>query len=74
MENLDIRYRTNFFDFGDTNLIEEVGKRHNVGVTSNMKGIALVAEDLNELLDTVKESFNNNVKIRVRDDIVFVNL
>ena len=67
-------FRTNFFEFGDKNLINNICTKHNVKVTSNTKKIALVGDDINDLINAIKESFNNNCKLTIKNDIVYVNL
>ncbi len=74
MKSVEAIYRTNFFDFGDTKLIKRISKKHDVEVTTNMKGIALISKDLNKLVETIEESFNKNCKITIQNDVVFVNL
>ena len=67
-------FRTNFFDFGDKKLIHTICEKHNVEVTSNTKKIALVGDDINDLINAIKESFSNNCKITIKNDVVYVNL
>jgi hypothetical protein len=67
-------FRTNFFEFGDKKLINNICKEHNVKVTSNGGKVALIATDINELINSIKRSFNENCKIVIKNDVVFVNL
>ena len=73
-EYIESHFRTNFFDFGDKDLIRKISNEHHVRVTSNMKGIALVSNDLDELISAIKESFNNDCYINIENDIIYVNL
>lgn len=66
-------YRTNFFAFGDVGLLDRTCNKYNVESTTNSRGFALVADNMNNLIKCIKESFNNDVTLRIHDDIVYVN-
>jgi hypothetical protein len=74
MYAINTKYRTNFFDFGDKTLIENVSKECEVQATTNGAKVALVGNDLEKIVAAIKKSFNNNVKFKVKDDIVYVNM
>lgn len=67
------QFRTNFFDYRDKKLINNIALRHDVLATSNMKGVSLIGSK-SDILSTLDESFEEEPSIHIEDDVILVNL